>query len=416
MGMKIWPYEKFTRMLDTLIEMKADEPEAPAGRRGAGLAHTKQPAAEADLQQLLKNEKNMHSGQLPWSEVVPFRAYFVYVHDVEEKNRPVMMREYPRPKDNEESEWPQLHASAIPRCPFVADSSRKRESTEQAAAETQTITEAPRTRAASAAIDNARSKPAALERKQSTETVRSRQQVTIPPQPKPPQAHVFEPPQLKHAASNTTTDSLPAHLTNRFHYQGIPRAGTGREPLASGLQRSNQTSAIQSQMVSSTAANPVARMGGKSKEFHELQRRAVEQRRSGLSVNSVPSSYMNDVRAAINHDQNSIPERGSRRRAPAALTKIYEDETQSDDDGEEDEEEEESSSQQQQQKPSRAASAKQKKNKKAEREPKPGYCENCRDKYDDFQEHVMSKKHRKFATTAENWKELDGLLKKLTRK
>lgn len=46
---------------------------------------------------------------------------------------------------------------------------------------------------------------------------------------------------------------------------------------------------------------------------------------------------------------------------------------------------------------------------------KPGYCENCRIKYDDFKDHVVSSKHRRFALNPKHWVELDTLLKKIER-
>ncbi|KAK4699237.1 regulatory subunit for Cdc7p protein kinase, partial [Phenoliferia sp. Uapishka_3] len=46
---------------------------------------------------------------------------------------------------------------------------------------------------------------------------------------------------------------------------------------------------------------------------------------------------------------------------------------------------------------------------------KPGYCENCRLKYDDFKEHVLVRKHRKFARNPDNWIELDMLLSRIDR-
>ncbi|KAI5475140.1 regulatory subunit for Cdc7p protein kinase [Pseudohyphozyma bogoriensis] len=52
----------------------------------------------------------------------------------------------------------------------------------------------------------------------------------------------------------------------------------------------------------------------------------------------------------------------------------------------------------------------------AREEPKkPGYCENCRIKYDDFKDHVESRKHKKFARNLDNWIELDALLSTITR-
>ncbi|GAA6032510.1 hypothetical protein JCM8097_004792 [Rhodosporidiobolus ruineniae] len=46
---------------------------------------------------------------------------------------------------------------------------------------------------------------------------------------------------------------------------------------------------------------------------------------------------------------------------------------------------------------------------------KPGYCENCRLKYDDFKDHVVSSKHRRFALNPKNWLELDQLLGQINR-
>lgn len=45
-----------------------------------------------------------------------------------------------------------------------------------------------------------------------------------------------------------------------------------------------------------------------------------------------------------------------------------------------------------------------------ERELKPGYCENCRVKYDSFDEHIVSNRHRNFACNDENFKEIDDLI------
>ncbi|GAA5867033.1 hypothetical protein JCM8547_008416 [Rhodosporidiobolus lusitaniae] len=46
---------------------------------------------------------------------------------------------------------------------------------------------------------------------------------------------------------------------------------------------------------------------------------------------------------------------------------------------------------------------------------KPGYCENCRLKYEDFKDHVVSSKHRRFALNLKNWVELDCLLSQIAR-
>ena len=301
----------------------------------------------------------------------------------------MIVRDYANPAIKEDGEWPQFRSVPAPKCPFVEDTCSRREEhaakeERRARTEKQKVEQQPRTRAVTAAIEANQSeteketsrpaptKPAAL-----GETDNNAKSMPKPAIPAPPSAKTFEPPLMKH------TDSLPPQLANRFQLPGIPRPGAGREPMASGLQRSNQTSAVRSQMISSTAANPTAR-AGMSKEVHQLQRRVVEHRhRSGLSVASVPSSYMNDVRAAINNDQQTVQRRATRRKPAETLAKIHEDETQSEED----------------EKAKRMAKVTKAPKKKSavRREPKPGYCENCRDKYEDFHEVYISCLTRKLS-------------------
>ncbi|KAF9518131.1 hypothetical protein BS47DRAFT_1338722 [Hydnum rufescens UP504] len=47
---------------------------------------------------------------------------------------------------------------------------------------------------------------------------------------------------------------------------------------------------------------------------------------------------------------------------------------------------------------------------------KPGYCENCRVRFDDFGKHVSGKKHQKFSNDDENFWQLDEILGRLGRK
>ncbi|EEB08537.1 Hsk1-Dfp1 kinase complex regulatory subunit Dfp1 [Schizosaccharomyces japonicus yFS275] len=46
---------------------------------------------------------------------------------------------------------------------------------------------------------------------------------------------------------------------------------------------------------------------------------------------------------------------------------------------------------------------------------KPGYCENCREKFESFELHIRGKRHRQFAENQENFKELDELFILLQR-
>lgn len=46
-------------------------------------------------------------------------------------------------------------------------------------------------------------------------------------------------------------------------------------------------------------------------------------------------------------------------------------------------------------------------------EMKPGYCENCRVKYDHFDDHIMSNRHRNFACNDSNFRDIDALIETL---
>lgn len=48
-----------------------------------------------------------------------------------------------------------------------------------------------------------------------------------------------------------------------------------------------------------------------------------------------------------------------------------------------------------------------------EKELKPGYCENCRVKYDHFDDHILSNRHRNFACNDNNFKDIDELIANL---
>lgn len=47
---------------------------------------------------------------------------------------------------------------------------------------------------------------------------------------------------------------------------------------------------------------------------------------------------------------------------------------------------------------------------KEQREMKPGYCENCRVKYDHFDDHILTNRHRNFACDNKNFKDIDDLI------
>jgi len=366
---------------------------------------------EADLSQLLRNERiNGPSDRDPTvaaKDLTLFKGPFIYIHDIDEKQKPIMVREYAKVAHKEEGDWPQFRSVANGKCPFVeeVDYGRREAEREKELLRLQRQQEkekmmVPRTRAMTEA---ARMQPP-------TKTLSHKRTLS----------------QIADGANRIAVASKQSNpFTSREHSGAEPsskgqnafvsRAGPARlfggEPVASGLQPSNITSAIQSAAVtSSTAAHPGAK-AGTSKEVHGLQRKVLEKNSGGPgSYGGMASSHrMTDMNAAAREDV---------RPAKRKLGLIEEDVDPS---------EEENVRRAEVGRKAKAVPQR----RLERRDPKPGYCENCQDKFEDFEEvrsiikaypdntntlqHILSRKHRKFAEKADNWKELDLLLNQLAR-
>ncbi|KAF4541270.1 BRCT domain-containing protein [Lasiodiplodia theobromae] len=337
MGMKIWALEKLERILNTMFNTDTGE-QPPAYNTRGSTAVTASKSRGADLSQLLKNEKVNGPADrdlaVSTKDMAHFRGYYVYVHCMNEKYRPVIMRDYPKVSVKEEGKWPQFRLTA----------------------------------------------PGSVSRRGSVTTEESTDTILSKP---------LDPPKLIPAKRREPDGVPPLFGSAQASLRAMPRYAGG-EPIASGVQPSNITSAIKSQMISSTAAAPGGR-AGTSKELNQLSRKVLEK---NSAPNSTTSTYMTDIRAAINGDRGAPP-RAAKSKAQANITGVPDPEEVEKQGGR------------------RVIVPRRKKS--LEREPKPGYCENCREKFDDFDTHVVSRKHRKFATTQENWKDLDSLLSQLVR-
>ncbi|KAF2398658.1 hypothetical protein EJ06DRAFT_87248 [Trichodelitschia bisporula] len=366
MGMKIWALEKLDRMLSTLFNTDTEDAPLPQTRTQSATAKSRD-----GLAQMLHRETQQATNNVDWAcDMVNFRGYYLYVHDMDEQTRPAMIREYSRAAQKEQGKWPQLRVTSPGRCPFL-DEPRSRvlenQAAEKAREEAKTI--ASRTRAASAALQAHR--PLAENNNLATRRATSTQESFAQPKPGPIQ--------------RTSTDTLPPFGSMPVNTRVVSRYGG--EPTASGMQPSNITSAIRSQMISSTAPG----MGHKaaSKEMNQLKRKVLERNSSATTT-----SFLADARAGLGDDAGAS--RPSKRKAEA-LEGIAEEEV---------------IDVANEVRPKRRVVTRKR---KQDKEAKPGYCENCRAKFDDFEEHIASRNHRKFALAQENWRELDSLLEQLVR-
>ena len=373
MNMKIWALEKLHRILTSMLEYDANHSHnAVTAIKTAAMSRP----CDGDLSQSLRKEKldsYLERDQAAaMKEMVMFRGPFIYVHDMEGKTRPVMVREYPKVNRKSDGAWPQFRSVSLGRCPFIEEPHARRD------------------------LDR--------EREQHMRDLRlARQQQPSPRQaPKflcqdaPPMAVrrsprrvIREMPNLP-APSQTTKEAIlrarnlePPNVPTPTAFDGKPvpagdftkpthEAALCREPVASGIQRSNLTSAIRSQMISSTASGPGAR-GSTSKEVNELKRKVLERTYPGsLSVSSIPSSHrMTDLAGVLQNARAPAPQRAAKSKAQEKLVGAVGEAANNSGD--------------ELSRVRMPPTAPQKQKAVAVRkEPKPGYCENCRDKYEDF--------------------------------
>lgn len=349
MGIKIWSLDKFQNMLSVLLET-----DTPQNSTVSRTYKTSKSSHEPNLLQLLRNERiNGPSDRDPTAvnrELNFFKGPYIYVWDMDEKLKPTMVREYAKVVNKSDGDWPQFRSVGNGRCPFVEEVDVPEK-------------ESRRNREQEKARENARAA-----RQESVPVLR-------PPEiPKPKavtgkrsltemedghnrargvaQESIFNPPKpaVKQAATRPE---------NAF----ISRAPGGRlfagEPVASGLQASNVTSAIRSQMISSTSGVHGAK-AGTSKEIHGLQRKVLQK--------AVPTGSTQGASSRPTADA-SMDAASSR---SASLSRQTSKTTRADEDSQ------------------RLAERKETKSQapplKSKKDMKPGYCENCQDKFRDFDE------------------------------
>ncbi|CAI7601792.1 unnamed protein product [Penicillium pancosmium] len=396
MGMKIWALEKLQRMITTINDNElAGQHDAVSRSKAAG-GHASHGKGDNDLSRVLRQEMlNGPSDRDPLAsmEMLVFKGPFIYIHDMNEKTKPVMVREYSRVAKRQDGSWPQFRSAPLGKCPFIDEPPSRKEYDRHRMRQAQKEKKATRQNVEEPQPQPVPTNETPVETKTSTEV--SKPQTSI-------EEHFRPSTQVEIPAKPSFEESHERKSSESFIPPHFPRTGpfyTGREPAASGVQPSNVTSAIRSQMISSTAAAPGAK-AGLSKEIHGLKRKVLEKGTGGIITGSMAApqrpgngSSLNPTRAqSTESNKSAVPEK----------TGQEEDGNQSEGAGNKRRRDERRDNQQ-------------KKPEQRRRDPKPGYCENCRDKFDDFEEHTLTRKHRRFAQNTSNWAELDALLFEIQR-
>ena len=362
LGIKIWHLEKLGRVLDTIMDCEyPTHGHNTRSNNATSTAPLTKPSRQADLSQMIKNEKTHERGDrefnIATAELQTLSAPYIYVRDMNEKTKPIALREYPKVTRREDGEWPQFRSVSVGKCPFIEEDpqskrhEREKENDEVRLARTNAQARERMTRSRTAVGQKA---------VEMNPPAKSSARLPIPAPSANPQATGQPLHQLPPAPAMHDTAFSKANDTGNDLKGAGPRFIQG-EPMASGMQRSNVTSAIRSQMISSTAPVPGAK-AGTSKEIHGLQRKVLE-RNTGPGLTQ--SQRMTDIAGTAARMVNGNT-RVAKQRAQERLN--HKPETVPEVSDEEDE-------------PHRVGV----KRVKAERkEPKPGYCENCREKFEDF--------------------------------
>lgn len=382
MGMKVWQLEKFQRMIRTMLETPAESqpPQTLRSRTATAATRTQR---EPELSRMLRNERvngpSDRDSTIASNEMTTFKGPYIYIRDMDERTKPIMVRDYARPAKGEMGDWPQFQGVSAGRCPFVpevtkddVDKLKAREEDTQAQIESETLS-VPVTRSAVPRKDKQPAKVNDIARRAPLRETNAAINVPRLPPPSPQKASIREfcPPPPTVASKALNSAQVQQAAQNQTY---PPQRLFGGEPAASGLHQSNITSAIRSQMISSTAAQPGAK-AGTSREVHGLKRKVLEK-------NTAPGPTHAQTRhsavesAAV---RPALVTRQTRQQvqqyAQQKLVQQGEESTES--------EPEDVCLAEGVRKPGQRV-----KKSSLEKETrigqKPGYCENCREKYEDF--------------------------------
>ncbi|EFE42967.1 G1/S regulator NimO, putative [Trichophyton verrucosum HKI 0517] len=373
MNMKIWTLDKLQRVIFTMNDKELAHILQPS-RNGTAPAKNK---TEDDLSLALQHEK-LHaptdSDSLTLNKgLVPFKGPYLYIWDYNRETRPVVIREYPKVNKKQDGAWPQFRSVELGKCPFVETTgSRKtekdRQKQQQAKANNTQTTLVTKTMAPPA--------------RGPSKTPNQQQQSNMTPTNQDDTESALEDsagrpiePMENTAATTTTTNEGPRPVSKGSISASSLPFKFGGEIAASGIQPSNITSAIRSQMISSTAATQGAR-AATSKEVHELKRKVLE-KSSGIVSTAISSCHRADAAAAPQSQPVRVPiARAAKLKAQAnenGAVQLTERNRRASDVA-----------------PKKQSALRKQQAGSKKRDPKPGYCENCREKFEDYEDVCFS--------------------------
>ncbi|KAK9360011.1 Dfp1/Him1, central region-domain-containing protein [Lipomyces starkeyi] len=382
-NMKIWTHEKFVRFMSHLQENpNASVSNVTNSHTSATLSRGNIVASDTsnNLCRMLREEKlNGPADSDPRArrdDIHYFKGPYIYIRDATQIYRPIMVREYTRVSEPQLGDWPQFRVTGPGKCPFVLDIQYHQNRDVKEVKPRRAGSKLKRTATVEAEPNT--SKGAVKSRKlpgderESHNDAANFLQVHEDPQVEigeyitedmRQQAAAFKEPHSRKKSALT-----PVRMTSA-------RANSGSKAAADLKARK--------QALSATGRSYHVRMSAAL--GHELVATGINMSNATSNIRSMTQSggaangLARQVSQVQSKEVNSLKRKVfERNRRPLPIPQVAV-----------------------------------KKEAVAVKEVRPGYCENCKDKYDDYEEHIKSRKHRKFASNDENFVDIDDLLAQL---
>ncbi|KAN0062266.1 Cdc7p-Dbf4p kinase complex regulatory subunit [Thecaphora frezii] len=365
-GMKVWRHDKLT----TILKMLIDEPVAPP-----------MPADKQDLSQMLEREKlygtherdpNASRGDHHY-----FRKgnYYLLVEDATMEHRPIMCSEfeYNRHQQQEgiEPPWPVLYGELEGRCPFTRYE----------------VTEQQRNK-----MSRSRNSHQTLRRAVSLNNMMRRH--TGPPSPRPPNEGFAEVRNQQYPMASGNSVSITSNIASTTSTALTDLVGT-----VAGLPQNRRVAELNRRMHTPLMHSPTTRLPASPASF------VAGSAGSGLGIAADHGSGSGSSMATPGHlNVHNTPTAAASHSRGAVVRRML------------------GMTEHEAKQPSTLAQSGVRRSVSTSavapirpQEKRPGYCENCRIKYDNFDDHVVSRKHRKFAVDDANFVDIDQLILRVQR-
>ncbi|KAK9234496.1 Dfp1/Him1, central region-domain-containing protein [Lipomyces kononenkoae] len=382
-NMKIWTHEKFVRFMSHLQE-NANTSASNATNTHTATALSRGHVVASDtsnnLCRMLREEKLTGPAdsdpRARRDDIHYFKGPYIYVRDASQIYRPIMVREYARVSDPELGDWPQFRATGPGKCPFVLDIQYHQNKGDREMKPRRAGSKLKRS--ATVETEASTSKGAFKSRKLPEDETESHSQMAN-------FLHVHE--DLQEDGDGYITEDTRRQATafNEPHSRKKSALTPVRMTSARANSGGKTTAELKARKQSLSATGRSYHVRMTAALGHELVATGINMSNATSNIRSMTQSggAANGLARQVSQVQSKEVDNLKR--------KVFE----------------------RKRRPLPVPQVAVKKEAVAVREVRPGYCENCKDKYDDYQEHIKSRKHRKFAANDENFGDIDDLLAQL---